>query len=987
MNDYQLLRTRYFLPLNSSHRQFSINIMVNGWLLLLLLALSACGGSALIDGNQAPVATGQLLSTNEVTAVAITLIGSDSDGDALTFSVASQPENGDLTGAAPDLSYMPDEGFVGGDSFTFTVNDGTDTSHSATVNITVVGISTNTAPEAMEQSLNMAQGSSITITLAGTDADEDPLSYAIVSDPANGSLSGTAPNVVYTPNSVYVGNDRFTFIVNDGSVNSNEATVSIDIAAVAGNTPPVASSQSVSTQENTAVTITLIGTDADGDSLSYAIVTPPSVGALTGSGANRTYTPNPDANGDDSFTFTVNDGVTTSNLATVMVNIASAANTAPVASSQSVSTQENTAVTITLIGTDADGDSLSYAIVTPPSVGALTGSGANRTYTPNPNPDANGDDSFTFTVNDGTDTSSPATVSIRVEEAAGNAAPEASAQSLTTNQDTSLSIRLTGTDADGDILYYTVVDTPSNGVLTGTVPRLSYAPNEGYIGSDSFTFIVNDGTDTSSPATISLNIVDPQLVASFPSLSWSPLNGEGWSTYTEHADTVKIYVSSSGGNDNNNGLSEVNAVASVQRALDIAKQRSASATIARPDWILFKAGDVWVNQVFQLKSDTIKGGLSTEYPFIMTRYGSGPRPRFEGVSNDASGPLWAYGWWEDVYPTGDNAPAYWAIMGLEFYNPKADPDAGADPSVWTNSYIAFQNEGHHILFEDNVFRFIGTVVQNGSDHIIMRRNHFLDHYGYHPHPLNAGWEHYHHGIGLYANNIDEVILEENFFDHAGWLDEGTYSTTGPTIYNHNVYFGGNTTNVTMQSNISARAASDGLKLRGGGRAINNLLLSNGINIHINDYSEANINQILRYNVAMGSLGLPLHGLAGHSGHLARDWGIYQGRIEGSMLDVKGNVIAHSDTGGQAISVYCSRIPACVNGYIIYDWGDTANTPGSYPNSERDIKTYMTSLGHSTPTLEAFLAEMRLQSRQNWRPEYTAKAVNDYIREGFGVVVD
>jgi len=565
-----------------------------------------------------------------------------------------------------------------------------------------------------------------------------------------------------------------------------------------------------------------------------------------------------------------------------------------------------------------------------------------------------------------------------------NVTPVAEAQSVTTMEGTAVAITLVGTDADGDTLTYNITSQPANGDLTETAPNLIYTPiNDSFVGNDSFTFTVNDGTETSPPATVNLNVTDPQVTGSFPSLSWSPLNSEGWSTYTEHADTVKIYVSSSGGNDNNNGLSEVNAVASVQRALDIAKQRSASATIARPDWILFKAGDVWVNQVFQLKSDTIKGGLSTEYPFIMTRYGSGPRPRFEGAINDMGGPLWAYGWWKDVYPTGDNAPAYWAIMGLEFYNPKADPDAGGDPSAWADNYIAFQNEGHHILFEDNVFRFISTVVQNGSDHIIMRRNQFLDNYGWHPHPSNE----YDHGQGIFMNRIDELLLEENFFDHAGWLDENIYPTTGPTIYNHNIYLDENTTNVIIQNNISARAASDGIKMRGGGQAINNLLLYNGINIHMNGYSRPNTTQVLRYNVAMGSLGLPLHGLAGNSGHLARDWGLFQGLITESMLDVKGNVIAHSDTGGQAISGYCSAIPACVNGYIIYDWGDTANTPGSYPNSERDIKTYITSLGHSTPTLEAFLAEMRLQSRQNWRPEYTAKAVNAYIREGFGVVVE
>jgi hypothetical protein len=60
-----------------------------------------------------------------------------------------------------------------------------------------------------------------------------------------------------------------------------------------------------------------------------------------------------------------------------------------------------------------------------------------------------------------------------------------------------------------------------------------------------------------------------------------------------------------------------------------------------------------------------------------------------------------------------------------------------------------------------------------------------------------------------------------------------------------------------------------------------------------------------------------------------------------------------------------------------------NTPVSFPDPERDIESYMTSLGGDA-SLEAFLAQARLQSRHNWRPEYTAKAVVNYMRVGFGM---
>jgi subtilisin family serine protease len=89
--------------------------------------------------------------------------------------------------------------------------------------------SPNTAPVAYDQSVMTVEGTAVAITLTGSDVDGDTLTYSIVSGPTDGLLSGTAPNVTYTPNSGYVGSDSFTFIVNDGSLDSNIATVSIEV--------------------------------------------------------------------------------------------------------------------------------------------------------------------------------------------------------------------------------------------------------------------------------------------------------------------------------------------------------------------------------------------------------------------------------------------------------------------------------------------------------------------------------------------------------------------------------------------------------------------------------------------------------------------------------------------------------------------------------------------------------------------------------------
>ena len=65
--------------------------------------------------------------------------------------------------------------------------------------------------------------------LTGSDADNDPLTFAVASQPANGTLSGTAPNLTYTPNSGFTGSDSFAFVVNDSQDDSAPATVSITV--------------------------------------------------------------------------------------------------------------------------------------------------------------------------------------------------------------------------------------------------------------------------------------------------------------------------------------------------------------------------------------------------------------------------------------------------------------------------------------------------------------------------------------------------------------------------------------------------------------------------------------------------------------------------------------------------------------------------------------------------------------------------------------
>ena len=193
----------------------------------------------------------------------------------------------------------------------------------------------NQPPVATPQNLSVAEDTRLNITLAGNDPEGASLSYALVDLPAHGSLapqpSGISPQCkgaattnqyAYLPATNYNGPDRFTFKVNDGQTDSAPAAVSITVTPV--NDPPVAIPQTAATDENTPVSLTLAGSDVDGDALACQPINQPAHGTLraqSGAPNGFIYTPATNFYGADSFLFVVNDGKTNSIAAAVNITV------------------------------------------------------------------------------------------------------------------------------------------------------------------------------------------------------------------------------------------------------------------------------------------------------------------------------------------------------------------------------------------------------------------------------------------------------------------------------------------------------------------------------------------------------------------------------------------------------------------------------------------------------------------------------------------
>jgi len=175
----------------------------------------------------------------------------------------------------------------------------------------------NTAPIANSGAVSTAEDTQVAVVLRATDAEGDPLSFTLRSQPTHGVLQGAPPNLIYIPATDYNGADAITFIASDGRAQSAVGTINITVTPV--NDAPVANAQTLNINSVQPVDITLTGSDPEGSQLGFSVVTQPTLGTLSGTPPNLTYTAS--QSGSDSFQYVVNDGVLDSAPATVSLAV------------------------------------------------------------------------------------------------------------------------------------------------------------------------------------------------------------------------------------------------------------------------------------------------------------------------------------------------------------------------------------------------------------------------------------------------------------------------------------------------------------------------------------------------------------------------------------------------------------------------------------------------------------------------------------------
>jgi hypothetical protein len=369
-------------------------------------------------------------------------------------------------------------------------------------------------PVAVDDALNTARGTpgDVDVLANDSDPDGDTLSIPTWTQGTEGTVACSGSVCSYTPSDPsFVGVDSFTYTVSDGNGGTDDGLVVVDVTYT--NAQPVAGDDVLVTDEDEAGQVDVLANDEDedGDQLTVVTETPDAdhgTVSCTPEGSCA-YTPSPNFNGSDSFTYTVEDGAGADDAGEVTVTVMPV-NDDPdaVADSFVVTEDEQGSLNVLANDTDVDGDTLTVSTAAPAATHGTVSCQATGLCTYTPEPDFRGPDSFQYQVTDGNGGSDAATVSVTVTPE--NVPPVADDEPLLTAEDTAGAVDVLAgdTDADGDLLSVT---TPAPAAAHGTVScaaggSCTYTPAANWHGDDSFAYTVADGRGGSDTGTVSVTV-------------------------------------------------------------------------------------------------------------------------------------------------------------------------------------------------------------------------------------------------------------------------------------------------------------------------------------------------------------------------------------------------------------------------------------------------------------------------------------------------
>jgi alpha-tubulin suppressor-like RCC1 family protein len=342
-------------------------------------------------GADAPAPGADAVSTPEDTPVDVDVLANDTDADgqSLTLVSVGPPAHGTAAIVAGQVRYSPATDYCGPDAFTYTVGDG---GQSATGHVTVSVVCAGDSPRPSPDAATTTEDTSVLVDVLANDSDPDPdpdnpdpdnLSLGTLGDPAHGTVAAEAGKVRYTPSADFCGSDAFTYTVKDET--GLTATGTAEVAVTCVNDAPVAAPDTATTDEDETVHVHVLtnDVDVDDDTLTITSADGAAHGTLSLAIVDAVaYTPDPGFCGEDSFSYTVDDGNGGTDTAAVLVTVTCVNDPVQVGDVADQETPWGSLLAVPLTATDADpGDPITWSLVSGPA-GALVVTSGELRWTP-----------------------------------------------------------------------------------------------------------------------------------------------------------------------------------------------------------------------------------------------------------------------------------------------------------------------------------------------------------------------------------------------------------------------------------------------------------------------------------------------------------------------------------------------------------------------------------------------------------------------------
>ncbi|NLQ24803.1 tandem-95 repeat protein [Shewanella sp. S-1] len=454
--------------------------------------------------NDAPtISSTAVTAATQDAAYSYSLTAIDSDvGDVLTLSAVTKPSWLSFNAVTGLLSGTPSNADVGSHAVLLRVTDTDGLTAEQSFSITVTNV--NDAPTISSTAMTAAtQDAAYSYTLTATDADTgDSLTLSAVTKPSWLSFNSVTGLLSGTPSNADVGSHAVLLRVTDADGLTADQSFSITVTN-SNDAPTITSTATTAAVQDAVYSYTFAATDVDVDDvLTFSAVTIPSwlsfnvaTGLLSGTPGNADVGSHP-----VTLRVTDTDGLTAEQSFSITVTNV---NDAPVATSASVTLEEDSSVMITLTGEDADSDPLTYEVVSQPESGTLEQHGTVWLYTPEK--DFNGADQISFIAKDAELSSEPATITINVTPVNDDPQAVDDNYTLASTADDKYTLPALENDVDVDGDTLTIDGAAADiGSVQITADGLIFTAPAAYVGPVALRYTISDGQKGRASAKVNL---------------------------------------------------------------------------------------------------------------------------------------------------------------------------------------------------------------------------------------------------------------------------------------------------------------------------------------------------------------------------------------------------------------------------------------------------------------------------------------------------